>query len=196
MRRPIVRMPAPDPTPLTSNGAPPSSNGDDELPTVPHSFPPLSGSSEEGADEALPENESAWGEVWRRRWLVAGAAALAFLSALALGRLSVPKRSTLPPSTVSGASLPSDTAPPSEAERGKIPPPNEARGPSPDAVGVQEGPDSVPRAPTPVATSEALEIPAMEVPPSKGASSGKTQTRRAAPQSGSTPRKRFMPGAI
>jgi hypothetical protein len=176
------------------NDAPSSPVQEDELATVPHSLAPLSGSNGEGS----PESESAWGEVWRRRWLVAGAALVAFLSALALGRLNAARHTDVPLPTLSGASeSPKLDVPATGTETEKpSPAPVQTAEPQNTPESDRAAPEMRGATPAPVAPSDALEIPPMEVPPAKGASSGKGQPRRVTPPSSTAPRKRFVPGSI
>jgi hypothetical protein len=174
---------------------PPEKQPEEELPTVPHSLAPLSG---EGSDEAEPA-QPGWSEVWRRRWLVVAAAVMAFLLALAIGRLNSSKHTDAPLPTLSGPSQPSNQdAPAIGAELEKTPPtaaPVEPQTPAGSEVAARETPGATP---TPVATSDTLEMPAMEVPPGKGtAASGKARAHRStAPSTDPAPHKRFMPGSI
>jgi len=168
----------------------------EDPPTIPHSLAPLSGSNAERAG-GTEGSESAWSDVWRRRWLVAGAAVVAFLSALAFGRLSTTGRTTVPLPTVSGASLPpmADVRAPAELATAQAALPSGESPPSPAATAATTATPI--DTSTPVVDSETLEIPPTEVPPANGTvRSGKTRTRRVGAPSSAAPPKRFMPGAI
>jgi len=182
-------MPDSDATPTLPRDTVPPSTPEEDQPTIPHSLAPLSGSSAEEPDAA---GEPAWREVWRRRWFVAGASMTAFLVALALGRLNAVKHSPMPPSTVTGASLPSGTDVPASAQSDRAAAPAPA---SAAAAPVRT------ETPTPIATSTSepptLEIPPTEVPPQSGvAGSRKSSAGRATKTSGTAPSKRFVPNRI
>lgn len=166
-----------------------------EPPTIPHSLAPLSGSNVDGTEAEEEESRSAWSELWRRRWLVGVAAVVAFLSALAIGRLNAARNGDVPP-TVSGASQPAKLDVPiaADLDRGPVARATEPQGPPPSEAPARDTPVETT---APVATSETLEIPAMEVPPPKSGTSHATpRVRRATTPSDSTPRKRFTPNAI
>jgi hypothetical protein len=159
---------------------------------------PLSGSNDEEADQ--PEApQPAVSHVWRRRWLVVAAAVVAFLTALGFGRLTAPRRAEAPLPTLSGASEPSKLDAPAigaDLEQGSpTAQATEVPVPAANELAAREKPRATPTA---AATSDTLEMPAMEVPPSKGtASSGKIRVRRSAASSTDPPpHKRFMPGSI
>jgi len=167
---------------------------EEELPTVPHSLAPLSGADGEGSEG---ESESPWSEVWRRRWFVVGAALVVFLSALAFGRVRAARHADVTFPTLSGASQTTKPDVPAIGNETDQSPPvargPESQSPVADEVAAREPPAGTP---DPEATSEALEIPPTEVPPTKGSSSGRVRSRKAAAPAGTAPHKRFMPGAI
>jgi hypothetical protein len=163
-------MPELDPPTLPKNDVP-------DAPTVPHSLAPISGTNGTAVDED-GEPESAWSEVWRRRWLVVGGASVAFLSALAFGRLSTSKQPPPPPPTVSGVSLPSTIETAASGAEVPVHSP-EPSGGAPNGAG-----------PTP--DTATVDVPPTEVPPLRGKPAAGRASRASTPAEGVS-RKRFVP---
>jgi hypothetical protein len=132
---------------------------DEDAPTRLHSLTPLASESEAEARVS----GSLWRDVWRRRWLLAGAAAVAFCSMLSLGRVlrGAPKAHTPPPiRAVASYSVPEMAAPavnldPVEIDPTPVSPPPAPSAPADESQTTPAGPPkaharSVVRAPKPV----------------------------------------------
>jgi len=156
---------------------------------LPRSLAPLSASSWHEPDQA-PEAGSVWSEAWRRRWLLLGAAALAFNAALLLGRMTSSAHSTtvLPqPAASHRESPPAIDAPPAGAEREGPPP----AGPSPESA---PPPLDARKAAPPVAP--AADDATGAAPERSAPVASKPHGRRVPRTVTTAPRTRFMPSKI
>lgn len=161
----------------------------------PNSLAPISGTRDDQSDGS-GEPESVWTGVWRGRWLVVGAAIVAFSAALAFGRWSTRKDSVLPLPMVSGATSPSKGAPSTGAQIDLTSSPVHSND-DPSLPATREAATVRSDTRAPAITSDSMALPPMEVPPVSKRNAGSSKDRAHRTQSAPTTlHKRFSPTEI